>query len=420
MNNSVAPNNSRAYVYFLAYSALFLISLAAMASYFAYDCVGPLTPLLKSELNLSATGVYWLYSIYSIPVIIFVVLGGLLADKLGVRKAAILFAVLFTGGTVLTATKIYWLMLVGRFFFGIGAESYYVVLNKILAKWFKNRGLALAFGINLFLMRAGTYAAFFVLPWIASNFTLANALWIVAGINILGLVATIIYQFIDNYGERNKLVSFIEEDSAEETFNLRETFRLPLAFWVISLLCVTYYSAIFPFQGAATDFFVERYGMDPVPAGRLAGTIILISMLTTWFFGAIVDRVGKRATMMIVGSLAMIPCHISMAYTNINPIIPMIVLGISFSLVPAALWPAVPLMVKEKQLGTAYGLIAMIQNIGLFTFPLLVGQIRDKTGSYKPAMIMFMGLGILGFIFAVWLKIIEGRAGGYLEKAEVS
>lgn len=419
-NPTSPPSSSKipkAYIYLLAYFALVLISLAAMASYFAYDCIGPLTPLLKSELNLSATKVYWLYSIYSVPVIIFVVLGGVLADKLGVRKAAILFTALFTVGTVLTATQDYWIMIVGRFFFGIGAESYYVVLNKILAKWFKDRGLALAFGVNLFLMRAGTYAAFFVLPMIAENFTLGDALWIVAGINIIGLVATVGYGLIDKHGEKKRYVSFVEQEEDKEEFRMRDAFRLPLAFWVISLLCVTYYSAIFPFQAAATDFFVERYGMENIPAGRLAGTIILISMLTTWIFGAIVDRKGKRATMMIVGSLAMIPCHVSMAYTNIPPLIPMIVLGLSFSLVPAALWPAIPLMVKEKQLGTAFGLIAMIQNIGLFAFPLAVGRIRDTLGSYNPAMIMFACLGILGFIFAVWLKIIEAKGGHYLEKA---
>lgn len=420
--NTTTSNTSRspipkAHIYFLAYMALVLISLAAMASYFAYDCIGPLTPLFKSELNLSATQVYWLYSIYSVPVIIFVVLGGVLADRLGVRKAAILFTALFAVGTVLTATRSYWIMIAGRFFFGIGAECYYVVLNKILAKWFKDRGLALAFGINLFLMRAGTYAAFFVLPWVAENFTLGNALWIVAGINVIGLAATALYGLLDNLGEKKRYVSFVEQEQETEEFRLRQAFKLPPAFWVISLLCVTYYSAIFPFQGAATDFFVERYSMDTISAGRLAGTIILISMFTTWFFGLIVDRIGKRATMMIVGSLAMIPCHVSMAYTNINPLIPMVVLGISFSLVPAALWPAIPLMVKEKQLGTAYGLIAMIQNVGLFTFPLAVGRIRDTLGSYKPAMIMFAGLGILGFIFAIWLKILEAKGGGYLEKA---
>jgi len=414
MNGATEKSKPALKAFAIGYLALFLISLAMMASYFAYDCIGPLTPLLKEKLNLSTTQVYWLYSIYSVPVILFVVLGGLLADKLGVKKAAILFAALFTFGTILTASQNFWIMLIGRFFFGIGAECYYVVVNKVLAKWFKNKGLAMAFGVNLFLSRAGTYAAFFGLPWMAQNFSLGTALWIVAGINVLGLLFSIIYSLIDRYGEKKKYVSFLEQKEA--TFDLRSALKLPLAFWVISLLCVTYYSAIFPFQACATDFFTERYNLDNIAAGRLAGTIILISMFVTWIFGAIIDRIGKRATMLIIGSLAMIPCHVALAYTDINPWIPMIVLGLSFALVPAALWPALPLIAKENQLGTAYGVIAMIQNIGLFVFPLAVGKIRDTTGSYKLAMVMFAGLGVLGLLFAIWLKIIEAKKGHYLEK----
>jgi len=414
VQNDASPRDSKASVYLLAYFVLFLISLPATASYFAYDCIGPLTPMLREQLGLSATQVYWLYSIYSIPVIFFVVLGGVLADRLGVRRASILFSAIFALGTVLTATQSYPLMLFGRFCFGFAAECFYVVVNKVLAKWFKDKGLALAFGINLFLLRAGTYGAYFGLPWIAQNSTLSIALWVIAGLNVLGMGAAVLYIIFDRVGERRGYVSFVEH---EEDFRLRDALRLPLAFWVISFLCMVYYSAIFPFQGAATDFFVERYGMNEVPASRLAGTIILISMLTTWFFGAIVDRIGKRATLLIVGSLAMIPCHVAMAYTDISPWIPMIVLGFSFSLVPAALWPALPLMVKERNLGTAYGVIAMIQNVGLFIFPLAVGRIRDLTGSYKPAMIMFAALGVVGFLLAVWLKMIESKGGHYLEKS---
>jgi len=295
-------------------------------------------------------------------VILFVVFGGILADKLGVKKSAILFTAAFTLGTVLTASENFVIMLIGRFLFGIGAEAYYVIMNKILAKWFKGRGLALAFGVNLFLCRAGTWAAFNGLPWMANNLSLSSTLWIVAGINVFGLIVTILYAALDNIGEKKKIVSIAEQGESEQ-FDFKQALRLPLAFWVISLLCMTYYSAIFPFQGAATDFFMERYGMDDILAGRMASIIITISMFATWIFGAIVDRYGKRATMMIIGSLAMIPTHISMAYTNINPWIPMVVLGFSFSLVPAALWPALPLMVKEQHLGTAYGVIAMVQNI---------------------------------------------------------
>lgn len=420
MTNQSKSAGSLKYAYILGYFSLFLVSLSAMASYFAYDCIGPLTPMLKEQMGLSSQQIGWLYSIYSIPVILFVVLGGVLADKLGVRKAGVLFTALFTLGTVFTAIPNFWVMLAGRFFFGIGAESFYVVMNKVMAKWFKGKGLALAFGVNLFLCRAGTYAAFFGLPWLAVNLSsLTLALWIVAIICIIGLFAVIIYFFVDRFGEEKGYVSFTEEESEEE-FHLKDAFKLPLAFWVISLLCVTYYSAIFPFLAFATDFFTERYGMSTVEAARLAGILILISMFTTWAFGVFVDKVGKRATLMIIGSLAMIPCHISMAYTDFSPWISMIVLGISFSLVPAAMWPALPLMVKEKQLGTAYGVIAMVQNIGLFAFPIAVGAIRDYTHSYNLAMVMFAVLGVLGLIFAIWLKLIETREGGYLDKPEVA
>jgi len=407
---------SKSYIYFMAYLALVFISIAASASYFAYDCIGPLIPQLKATLGFNDSQVYWLYSIYSVPVILFVVFGGILADKLGVKKSAILFTAAFTLGTVLTASENFVIMLIGRFLFGIGAEAYYVIMNKILAKWFKGRGLALAFGVNLFLCRAGTWAAFNGLPWMANNLSLSSTLWIVAGINVFGLIVTILYAALDNIGEKKKIVSIAEQGESEQ-FDFKQALRLPLAFWVISLLCMTYYSAIFPFQGAATDFFMERYGMDDILAGRMASIIITISMFATWIFGAIVDRYGKRATMMIIGSLAMIPTHISMAYTNINPWIPMVVLGFSFSLVPAALWPALPLMVKEQHLGTAYGVIAMVQNIGLFAFPLAVAWIHTHMGSYNPAMIMFSVLGVLGLIFAIWLKFIEAKGGHYLEEA---
>ncbi len=408
---------SKTKIYLFAYLALVFISIAAMASYFAYDCIGPLIPQLKEKLRFNDAQVYWLYSIYSIPVILFVVLGGLLSDKLGVKKSAIFFAATFALGTVLTASENFIIMISGRFLFGIGAEAYYVIQNKILAKWFKGRGLALAFGVNLFLCRAGTWAAFFGLPWMANNFSLSTTLWIVAGINVLGLAITMLYSLLDNYGEKQQIVTISEDNqNSQQPFHLKEALNLPLAFWIISLLCMVYYSAIFPFQGAATDFFIERYGLGEIAAGRLASIIVTISMFTTWLFGALVDKIGKRATLLIVGSMAMIPTHVSMAYTNINPWIPMVILGLSFSLVPATLWPALPLMVKERQLGTAYGVIAMVQNIGLFVFPLLIAWIHTRFHSYKPAMLMFAGLGIFGLIFAIWLKVVEARGGNYLEK----
>ena len=403
--------------FFFGLLALFLISFAAMTSYFSYDEIGALGPRLISERNFDHTKLNALYTAYSISAVLFCVLGGVLADKLGVRKAAILFASMFAFGTLIVTIPKFWAMLLGRFLFGIGCEAYYVVMQKVIAKWFKNKMLATAFGVNLLLCRAGTYASFFLLPWIAEHTSTSSTLLIVTGITFLGLASAGIYWLLDGLGERRKYVAILEESvGSSEKFSLKDVFILPKPFWVISLLCVVFYSAIFPFTAFSTVFFVEQFKMTNQDAARLTGLIILISMCSTWLFGALIDSIGKRATIMIIGAALMVPCHIAIGYSSINPRIPMIILGLSFSLVPAALWPAVPRLVKEKQLGTAYGVIAMIQNIGLGLFPFLAGRIRDHYGSYKPAMIMFSGLGILGVIFACWLKILEKKGGGYLDK----
>jgi len=273
----------------------------------------------------------------------------------------------------------------------------------------------MAFGLNLFLCRAGTYLAFFALPAMVKSFdSWSITLWLVAGICCVSLATMIGYLFVDRHGDKRGMTAIVED---EEEFNLKDVFRLPASFWVISLLCVTYYSAIFPFTAFSTDFFMERYGLSHSSASHLSGVIILFSMLSTWFFGLIIDKVGKRATIMILGSLLMLPCHVLMGYSEIEPIIPMIMLGISFSLVPAALWPALPLMVKEAQLGTAFGVIGMVQNIGLFLFPILAGTIRDTTGSYNRSMIMFSCLAGAGLIFSIWLKVLERKEGSFLDRA---
>jgi nitrate/nitrite transporter NarK len=403
--------------FFFGLLALFLISFAAMSSYFSYDEIGALAPRLRNEMGFSSTNFLALYTAYSISAVLFSVMGGVLADKLGVRKAAILFASMFAFGTLIVTIPKFWAMLGGRFLFGIGCEAYYVVMQKVIAKWFKHKMLATAFGVNLLLCRLGTYASFFLLPWIADHTSTSSTLWIVTGITFLGLASTGIYWFLDGLGERRKYVAILEESAgSSEKFSLKDVFRLPKPFWVISLLCVVFYSAIFPFTAFSTDFFVEQFKMTNQTAARLTGLIILISMCSTWLIGAVIDSIGKRATIMIIGAAMMVPCHVAIGYSSIDPRIPMIILGLSFSLVPAALWPAVPRLVKEKQLGTAYGVIAMIQNIGLGLFPLLAGRIRDHYGSYKPAMIMFSSLAILGVIFASWLKVLEKKGGGYLDK----
>ena len=150
-------------------------------------------------------------------------------------------------------------------------------------------------------------------------------------------------------------------------------------------------------------------------AGGLSSIIIFASMICAPFAGHLVDRIGRRASLMIVGSLILIPSHLIMGLTNIYPTLPMIALGAAFVLVPAAMWPSVPLIAKKERTGTAFGLITMVQNVGLAVFPALNGMLRDTTNDYTASMIMFAGLGVLGLIFSVLLKRADRRAGNMLE-----
>ena len=163
---------------------------------------------------------------------------------------------------------------------------------------------------------------------------------------------------------------------------------------------------------------MDKWDYSVVTAGRISGIVIMASMILAPLLGRIVDRVGKRGSMMLAGSLMLIPCHLAMGLTEWNPIPSMIVLGFSFSLVPAALWPAVPLLVDGKAIGTAFGLMAMVQNFGLAIFPWIIGSLRDASQDYTAGMMVFAALGLLGFIFSLLLRQSDAQAGGMLDKIE--
>ena len=227
----------------------------------------------------------------------------------------------------------------------------------------------------------------------------------------------------------------LRDESAAEKIVFRDIKEFRATFWYVTFLCFTFYAAIFPFQALSTDFFSTKWGIPLTAsasggflarvfnnfmhmfstAGGITSIIIFASMLLAPFAGRLVDRIGKRATLMIVGSLMLIPCHLAMGLTTIYPVYPMILLGFSFVLVPAALWPSVPLIVRSERVGTAFGLMTAIQNIGLGLFPLLNGLLRDKTGGYVASEIMFASLGLVGLTFSLLLKRADRREGTGLE-----
>ncbi len=235
---------------------------------------------------------------------------------------------------------------------------------------------------------------------------------------------------------RAERVLRLEEGEADEKVVLSDIKRFPRSFWYVALLCVTFYSAIFPFTALSTDFFHDKWGL-PLAAGgtgsffsqvfsnflhmfsTAGGTtsiIIFASMIFAPFAGQLVDKIGHRATLMVFGALLMIPSYLLMAFTHIPPRWPMIMLGAAFVLVPAAMWPSVPLIVPKELTGSAFGLITMIQNIGLALFPFFNGKLRDITHTYTASMLMFACLGVAGLVFAWLLKRADTREGGALER----
>jgi MFS family permease len=237
---------------------------------------------------------------------------------------------------------------------------------------------------------------------------------------------------MDKRGEREL---HLEEGEVEEKIVIADIGKFNSSFWYVTFICFTFYGAIFPFQHLAADFFNTKWGI-PMEVGSeggffyqvfsniihmfetapgIAGIIVFASMVFAPLAGLLVDRVGKRATLMIFGSLLMIPAHLLMGITHINPVINMIVLGAAFVLVPAAMWPSIPIIVTKQRVGTAFGLMTMLQNIGLGLFPWLNGKLRDMTGDYTASQIMFAALGLLGLVFAVMLKRADAGNNDVLE-----
>ncbi len=425
---------------------LILVGFILSVNYYFYDAFSTLKDMLTREFNLTNTDYGLFVSFYSIPntFLLMAVIGGIILDKLGIRRTGFTFVFFMAFGAFLTAygmSEAYRnggigyafmqsflpdyspelkMMLLGRFFFGLGAETSIVVMSKILVKWFKGKDLALAFGLKVGFARLGTFAALQVSPVLAKGGEQLNtAIWFAAILVAIGLLAFIVYMMFDI--KLDKQTEQTSKVTDNKRFQVKDVLDILTnrAYLFIALLCVTFYSAVFPFMAYAPDFFFHKFGMSYEKSGQIASLLPLGTMIFTPIFGFFIDRKGKAATAMIFGSLALVMIHLSFAFTNIPPYAPMVLLGIAFSLVPAAMWPTMVKLVDEKEIGTAYGLMYSIQNLGLWGVPLLAGIILDKTNpgnpdtlNYTPVILMFVALGFAGLLFALLLKR-EDKRGGY-------
>ena len=428
-----------------------VLILVASMMFFAYmfvDVMSPLKSLVESSLgwNSSVFGTY-AASEYILNVVGFLLIAGIILDKLGVRFSGVLSAGLMVLGAAIKYIGIsdwfqttqfcqwlgtWWTAMpgsakmasLGFMIFGCGCEMEGTNVSKILAKWFKGKEMALAMGLEMAIARLGVFAVMWIAPIISAKAggSVIAPLGFCGALLCIGLINFIIFAVMDSKFDKQLVAAGLatDEKSPEDEFHVSDLgaiFKSKM-FWIVALLCVLYYSAIFPFQRYAPNFLEETLGVDAATASRLFSCFPILAMCLTPFLGFFLDRKGKGASMLMIGSVIMIACHLSFAF--LLPAFPskglavtlIVILGVSFSLVPAALWPSVPKIIDEKILGSAYCLIFWVQNVGLCLVPMLIGSLRNSTGGYFVPMLVFSSFGVLAFIFSILLKK-EDRKKGY-------
>jgi len=432
---------------------LIFVSLIMAVNYYVYDAMSSIKDVMQKELGISSVDYGLIVSFYSFPntFLLMSIFGGIILDRWGIRKTGFLFITLCSLGSLLTAygassifrNSIFYgffssfmsnfspelkIMILGRLLFGLGAETSIVVINKIMVKWFNGKELSFAFAVNIAIARIGTALALICSPLlINTSYGWGLSLWIAAILMTMGLLFFILYIMIENNMEKG-IISEKTLTNEEDEFHFKDVLKLLTnrAFIYITLLCVIFYSAVFPFQAYCPDLLHNKFGVSIEESGLLSSFIIFGTIIFTPLFGFMIDKWGYRASVMFLGSGLLILVHLILSLTMLTPYIPMFILGIAFSLVPAAMWPSVAKIVDQKLIGTAYGVMASVQNLGLFAFPIIAGYILDKSNSekldainkglasydYTYTVLMFAGLGFLGFLLSYLLKR-EDKKGRY-------
>lgn len=319
----------------------------------------------------------------------------------------------------------------GFMIFGCGCEMAGTTVSKAIAKWFEGKEMALAMGVEMSIARLGVFATMWISPLISNKFdqSVLAPLAFCTALLVIGLLCYVVFSVMDTKLDRELAAEGKAKgaEASDEEFHISDLGKIfsSKMFWLVALLCVLYYSGIFPFQRYAPNYVQETLNVSAETASRLFSVFPILAMVLTPFLGAFLDYKGKGATMLIIGAVIMTCCHLGFAF--LLPAVPQVwlavtlilVLGVSFSLVPAALWPSVPKIIDANILGSAYCLIFWIQNIGLCLVPLLIGETLDATGGYRVPMLIFASFGVLAIIFGVWLKVLNSRHNYGLEAPNV-
>lgn len=438
------------------WSVLILIALMMFFGYMFVDVMSPLKSLVESSRGWTSStfGTYAASEYFLNVFCFFLIFAGIILDKMGVRFTGLLSASLMVFGACVKYIGIsdwfqetsfclwlnsWWVALpgsakmasLGFMIFGCGCEMAGTTVSKAIAKWFKGKEMALAMGLEMAIARLGVFAVMWLSPMVSAKFdnSVVAPVGFCTALLIVGLLFFLIFTFMDRKfdGQLEEAGIISAEGSSDEEFRISDLGKIfsSKMFWIVALLCVLYYSAIFPFQRYAPNYLELTLNIDAETASRLFSCFPILAMVLTPFLGAFLDFKGKGASMLMAGAVIMIACHLSFAF--LLPAFPskwlalllIVTLGVSFSLVPAALWPSVPKIIDEKILGSAYCLIFWVQNIGLCLVPLLIGTVLESTGGYLAPMVIFSSFGVMAFLLTFLLKIEDKKKGYGLEKPNV-
>lgn len=436
--------------------ALILIASMMFFAYMFVDVMSPLKSLLEEKLHWDSAsfGTYAASEYFLNVFFFFLIFAGIILDKMGIRFTGLLSASMMVIGASIKLVGVsewfestalcewldsWWVSFPGSakmasfgfMIFGCGCEMAGTTVSKAIAKWFEGKEMALAMGVEMSIARLGVFAVMWISPLISNQFdqSVVAPVAFCTALLLIGLISYTVFVFMDTKLDKELAANGASSDAAgsDEEFHISDLGKIfsSKMFWLVALLCVLYYSGIFPFQRYAPNYVQETLGVSAETAARLFSVFPILAMVLTPFLGAFLDYKGKGATMLIVGAVIMTCCHLGFAF--LLPAVPavwlavtlILILGVSFSLVPAALWPSVPKIIDANILGSAYCLIFWIQNIGLCLVPLLIGETLDATGGYRVPMLIFASFGVLAIIFGVWLKVLNARHNYGLEAPNV-
>ena len=452
------------------WTALVLVALMMFFGYMFVDVMSPIQALIESQRgwNPDVFGTY-AASEYILNVFGFLIIAGVILDKMGVRFTGVLSASMMLGGAVIkyigitewfqTTGMAEWLnswwetfpasakmAALGFMIFGCGCEMAGTTVSKAIAKWFKGKEMALAMGLEMAIARVGVFAIFSISPIIATKFgTVVAPVAFCTVLLLIGLITFTVFTFMDK--KLDAQLGAEAEGESEEEFKFSDLGKIlsSQVFWIVALLCVLYYSAIFPFQRYGANMLqCNLDGISAEAASNIFRWFPIGAAVITPFLGNFLDRKGKGATMLIGGAMLLICCHLIFAFvlpetkSALLAYSTIVLLGISFALVPAALWPSVPKIIDEKVLGSAYCLIFWVQNIGLCFVPKLIGSLLTSTNEDNPAvvaakaanadfipydytvpLVVFAGFGVLALLIALYLKAVDKKRGYGLEEPNI-